>query len=117
MNLKNIVLSSMFAAVVLVGCGSDNPPIQRGTADVANAQEMRRIFDKNQGNYDGMSAEDKAAYLKASANGEEKAKKDWEAMKAHSQWATPGTQPGAPAGVPAGAPTGSSAGNASGESN
>lgn len=49
----------------LAGCGSNNDVIKEDkaaeTARVESAGKMRGYFDKSKGNYDALSAEDKAA--------------------------------------------------------
>lgn len=72
------------AALNMVGCGKSEPPavVQASQAQIDNAVQMRQMFVKANGNYDSLSAEDKAAYNKL-AGSEAAGQAQWKTMSTH----------------------------------
>ncbi len=74
---------TMFAlgGLFLSGCGdSQGQDSAEQKKNLENAQTMRSYFDKAGGNYENLTAEDKAAYVKQCGS-EEKAQQNWNLMK------------------------------------
>ena len=69
------------AAAALQGCGAGSPPpvVQASQADVDKVVKMRTIFVNAKGNYDSLSASDKATYNQL-AGGESAGQKEWQVM-------------------------------------
>jgi len=67
--------------VATSGCSGDSGKPQSIASEerVQEIVEMRKIYDKSGGNWDALSAEDKAAYIKL-AGDEQKAKTMWTTM-------------------------------------
>ena len=65
MKISNITVGLLLTVGVLGGCGNDHPPItQSPQSEVNTAVQMRVIFNKVNGDYGALSAEDKAEVLK-----------------------------------------------------
>jgi hypothetical protein len=83
------VTTSIFAACCLVtvltalpGCGNSGGPDPKVESQRAeNLGNMREYFTKANGNYDSLSAEDKAAFVKLCGGDQAKALTTWNAMK------------------------------------
>lgn len=76
-----VVFMAVVGGVMLSGCGSSGPDAQVETERVDNAKQMRSIFDNAGGDYEKLSAEDKAKFVKIFGGDEAKAKHSWDAMK------------------------------------
>jgi hypothetical protein len=80
-HLFALALISAFT-MVLAGCGSApeaDPKIESSRREAA--VEMRAIFNKVNGNYESLSAEDKAAFLKLCNNDPKVVEQSWNGMK------------------------------------
>lgn len=91
--ITGLLCVAVFSTVV--GCGSGTPPpvAQASQTQIDNAVKMRELFVKANGNYDSLSAEDKAAYVKL-AGSEAAGQAQWKTMSSHP--ATPGGASGDP---------------------
>jgi len=80
-----LLLLSVLALVSIggiAGCGdSGGPDPKVQTAMVDKAKTMREMFVKAGGDYDKLSAEDKAKWLKFCENDQNKAQDAWNGMK------------------------------------
>jgi hypothetical protein len=70
-------------ALFIAGCGESGPaPDPKAeTARLDKITDMRTIFDKSGGNYDSLSADDKAQFVKLAGGDEAKAMESWNLMK------------------------------------
>ncbi len=76
------VASLLLLGTATTGCHSDpapNPVVEKGRLDKLTA--IRDLYDKNGGNYDSMSSDDKATLLKLCDGDQKKADVTWAAMK------------------------------------
>lgn len=86
-----LAASALACSFVSAGCGDGSGGKPQSIASETRVQEivkMREIFDKVRGNWDALSAEDKAEYTRL-AGDEAKARQMWEGM-ANPVGATPG---------------------------
>lgn len=76
-------LSFLIPIITLVayGCGSSTPDSQVETSRLQAAQEMRKLFEKAGGNYESLTAQDKASFLKQFKGNESDSQKAWNAMR------------------------------------
>lgn len=74
-------ISAVAAAALLTGCGAQGQAVDKDYMAKAEAKagDIRVIFDKVGGNWDAMTAEDKAAYV-ANFKDEAEAKAAWDVM-------------------------------------
>ena len=77
--IATVAAMSAVGAVSGCGSGSDKPQSIASPERVNQLVEMRQIFDKSGGNWDGLSAEDKAKYTQL-AGDDAKAKMYWDKM-------------------------------------
>lgn len=71
-----------FGSLISAGCGdSGGPDPKVESKRVVDLTAMRSFFDKVNGNYDDLSAEDKASFVKLCGGDEAKATTTWNAMK------------------------------------
>jgi hypothetical protein len=98
-SLKLLLLAASLAAVVVapMGCSGGSPQL-----DTAYEKErldkmttLRSYFDKVNGDYTALSAEDKAAFLKLCDGDQAKADVTWKLMK---EGPSGGGRPGGPSG-------------------
>ncbi len=94
----SVVLSVIFASVLLFGCGSSVQEIDKDASAKAvnNAQMARQIFNAAGGKFDAVSEADKAK-LKEAYGGDEGVKKLWDSMTNPPIGGGAPTPPGAPA--------------------
>jgi hypothetical protein len=67
--------------IFAIGCGEPAPDAKVETERLDSAKQMRTLFDGAGGDYNRLSATDKAAYIKSFGGNEENAKRMWETMK------------------------------------
>jgi hypothetical protein len=80
--LQVVRVLACVAAIGLIGCGdSGGPDPKVETARVDTAREMRSYFDKVRGDYNQLSADDKAKYLKLFDGDQSRAESVWNQMK------------------------------------
>lgn len=89
---------ALAGSLLAIGCGDTPAPEAMGGEDgVARMTEMRGLYDKVKGDWNALTAEDKAAFTKL-AGDDAKAQKLWATMSG-----PPGAGPGS-SGPPGGAP-------------
>lgn len=103
--MKSVLLLALTLTMfVAAGCsGSNEPDPQLEAKREAAAKNVRDIYDRAGGNWDALTAADKASLLKEFDNKEENAKRMWDLIKSKSGPARSGATP-----PPAGASMGSS---------
>ncbi len=76
-----LLVAFAIVPITLTGCSGDVKLDKDATImDVDVATKSREYFDKAQGDYEKLSAEDKAAYLKLHGGDQNKADATWQIM-------------------------------------
>jgi hypothetical protein len=76
-----LLLAITIVPITLTGCSGDVKLDNKATImDVDVAKKSRELFDKVQGDYEKLTPEDKAAYLKLHGNDQSKADGTWKLM-------------------------------------
>lgn len=76
-----VALSALLLLAPLTGCGADQKLEEKSFMSVEDTKANRELFDKVGGDYDKLTPEDKAAYLKRFDNDESRGAKMWDLMK------------------------------------
>jgi hypothetical protein len=76
------MLACLMASAFIAGCGESGGPDPKVVSQrLVDLTAMRSYYDKANGNFDSLSADDRAAFVKLCGGDEAKAMTTWNAMK------------------------------------